>query len=319
MTSLESTIVSRLRSKAGDNPTKSYTNFITNAVYNSGDESVTVTTNANHTLVNGTRVTIRSVLGMTDLNNYFDISNASAKVFDVPLTTAQTYISGGVFTEQLTANQIWTDEELLEVLDSARVTEAKGKAFDAITEFDLEIVLLRARIELNTILAQDSARYARYTLRDVNAEKVSPQEIIKIADSLEERLEKLKQESDDESLGSTIHQSVIRVVDPQYDISIPTEFEPDITVPVFTLTNVAGTGVQIDIPYAFISVYRTHFIKKKDGSTGLENILINYYSLQTSTYTDTEVADGVTYTYTLYIETLNGVLYKRELSITYAA
>jgi len=319
MTSLESIIVSRLRAKAGDNPTKSYTNFITNAVYNSGNESVTVTTNVNHTLVNGARITIRSVLGMTDLNNSFDISNASTNVFDVPLITLQTYISGGVFIEQLTSDQIWTDDELLEVLNSARITETKGKEFDKITEFDLEIVLLRARIELNTILAQDSARYAKYTLRDVNAEKVSPQEIIKIASSLEERLEKLKQESDNEGFGTTIHQSIIRAIDSQYDISIPTNFEPDIIVPVFTLTNVAGTGIQIDIPYAFISVYRTHFISKKDGNTGLTNILINYYSLQTNTYIDTAVSNGVTYTYTLYIETLNGVLYKRELSITYAA
>ena len=317
MSTIEAGIVSRLRNKIGDNPTTIVVNGITGATHSAG--VVSVTTLNNHELMDGMRLTISDVLGMTDLNSNFTIFNAANKGFDVPLTTIQSYISAGTYIIQLIETQIWSDAELLEALSSANTQVFKGnRGFDELDEYDIEIVLLRCDIDLTYQLAKDSARYSRYILRDVNAKKVDPNEFLKMAEALEARLGKMLEELDDDDSGNIVHQSVFRVEDRDEDILIPTQYEADQPIPKFTLSSVA-TGVQIAIAYKFVPAYKLHFIKQID-SGGTENIIEELYRLKSENIIDTTVVDGSAYSYKLYIKTLNNELFESDAqSITYAA
>ena len=70
---------------------------VTAATHASG--TVTVTTGQNHYLREHDEVTIASVAGMTDLNGVWTVTGVpAANQFQVALTTAQTYTSGGTWT-----------------------------------------------------------------------------------------------------------------------------------------------------------------------------------------------------------------------------
>jgi len=307
MTTIEAGIVSRLRNKLGDNPVNIVINGIVGASHSAG--VVTVIMQSNHDLQDSMRLTISGVLGMTDLNSSFTIFNASAKTFDVTLTTVQSYVSAGAYIIQDIEKQIWADDELLEALTSSNVQIFKGtKGFDELEEFDTEILLLRTNVDLIYQLATDSARYSRYILKDVNAKKVDPQQFLEIAKALEKRFDGLVAELDDDNAGNIVHQSVFRVEDREEDILIPTQYEADQPIPAFSLSSVA-TGVQIVIKYKFVPAYKLHFIKQIDDE-GAENIIEELYRLKSETIIDTTVENGKTYQYKMYIKTLNNELFE---------
>lgn len=73
------------------------TGSITAATHSTG--VVTVTTSGNHFLRAGDEITITGVVGMTDLNGTFTVTEAPANnQYRVALTTAQSYTSGGTWT-----------------------------------------------------------------------------------------------------------------------------------------------------------------------------------------------------------------------------
>jgi hypothetical protein len=68
---------------------------ITGATAGSGIVTVTV---VNHGLTDGDSISIAGALGMTDLNSTFQVMALTSNTFSVPLSTSQSWSSGGVIT-----------------------------------------------------------------------------------------------------------------------------------------------------------------------------------------------------------------------------
>ena len=77
---------------------------ITNAVAGTGIVTVTAT---GHNLVSTESVVISGVVGMIDLNNTFVVTVLTVDTFTVPLSTVQTYTSGGIVTLSATINNLF--------------------------------------------------------------------------------------------------------------------------------------------------------------------------------------------------------------------
>lgn len=239
------------------------------------------------------------------------VSRLRSKVSDNPLD-AET-------SQPLLNQQIWTDDELLAELNSARVTVFKGKKSDLslLTEFEYEIVVLQANINLNYQLAQNSARYVKYTLNNANVQKCSPQEFIQIATALQQSLTNLLDEGSDTSdIGKVVVQDTLRRFSKIDNAIVPTKYDSLPALPPFSVEN-TPQGVKINIGYTFIPDYRTHYVRKEWG--GGKTILYNSSALMADSIIDTSVIDGSTYTYTLYLENINGKSSTKSISIKYEA
>lgn len=245
------------------------------------------------------------------------ISILRDKIADNPVKVIDGVESG---TQEVadTENQIWTNTELLRILNTSLTLMFKGRisSVDDLSDYDQVLVTLQANIELLYMLAQDSARYAKYTVRDVDVEKRSPGEFLDMAEALENRLEKLANESPtSETSGVTVSQSFTRRkgtdLYTQLDVMKPTKYQPPANLPTFKLTSVT-TGVEIKIGYAFVPDYSYHLIKRTDVG-----ILEEYYSLEELTYIDTTAVTATTYEYELQVFGLNGNYTSKKESITY--
>jgi hypothetical protein len=239
------------------------------------------------------------------------------KIADNPLKTIDDD-DGGTTTVADTDKQIWSDAELLRILNSSLTLMFKGRiaALDDLSDYDQLLVTIQANIELLYMLAQDSARYVKYTIRDVDVEKRTPGEFLDTADALEKRLEKLANESPSaETSGVSVIQSFSRRKGTdqltQLDVMRPVKYQPPANFPSFKLSS-AATGVEIKIGYAFIPDYSYHLLKRTDIG-----ILEEYFALEELTYTDTNVTSNATYEYELEIFGINGNETSKKLSITY--
>jgi hypothetical protein len=210
--------------------------------------------------------------------------------------------------------QVFSDQEVLDELNDARILTFKGQetSLETLDEIQERIVAIAARIEITLQMALDSTRYVRYQAQSVNAIPVSPSELINLAKHLEDGLKKLAEEIEDDNLGAVIQQTVFRIHDRHDDLIIPTEYSPPQKIPAFTLTEVE-TGVSIYIPYTFINDYASHYIRKTDA--GVTTILVEYFTLEDKTYIDTDVEAGKSYTYELFVQTINNILRSSELVI----
>jgi hypothetical protein len=82
---------------------------ISNAVSTDGDTKVQVTTSGTHGLSVSDEVMIREVVGMTDLNDIWTVTDiVDTTNYKVGLATAQSYTSGG--TSQQVNTAVWDDE-----------------------------------------------------------------------------------------------------------------------------------------------------------------------------------------------------------------
>jgi len=239
------------------------------------------------------------------------------KIADNPVKVIDASPSG---TEEIadTDNQIWSDTELLRILNTSLTLMFKGRvsSVDDLSDYDQVLVTLQANIELLYMLAQDSARYAKYTVRDVDVEKRSPGEFLDMAEALENRLGKLANESPTaETSGVTVSQSFTRRkgtdVYTQLDVMKPQKYAPPANLPTFKLTSVA-TGVEIKIGYAFIPDYSYHLIQRTDIG-----LLEEYFVLEELTYIDTTAVTATTYEYALQVFGLNGNYTSKKETITY--
>jgi len=92
---------------------------ISDAIHSAG--VVTVDTAAAHGLSQRSRISVLSVVGMTDLNRHFSVATVpAADSFTVALTTAQNYTSGGT-VQQIIEVTNWSfteDRPVLDVSDS---------------------------------------------------------------------------------------------------------------------------------------------------------------------------------------------------------
>lgn len=221
-----------------------------------------------------------------------------------------------------TSLQIWTDDEHLVQVNSVLRTVFKGrKTLSTLSDLDLEVLVLATCVKLNYILAQDSARYVKYKIRDVDVQKLSPSEFLKIAEALEKRLDKLIAESGEAvaGVGDNVIVSVVRRFDRREAAMTPTRYAPPKPIPSWRLESVS-TGVQISIDYMFINDYGLHYLKRMTGSSGDSGTVIkNYNILENTVYIDTDAVDGTTYRYRLYVEDINGNYTYEEKSISYAA
>lgn len=211
--------------------------------------------------------------------------------------------------QPIVADQVWTNEEYLDQLTSSLTLLFKGEkgGFDFLSDLEKEMLILHARIELIDILTVDATRYAKYSMRDVGASRVSPQEFIQISESLNERLKSLIEESgtDASSMMPKVGEGVIRRYDRFRDQYIPSKFDSIPENLPFTLTSSEG-GVTITIGKHFIPDYSRHYLYRKlSTASGYGTIIKEYYELQDSTLLDDEVVDGQTYTYTLFVEDVN--------------
>lgn len=222
-----------------------------------------------------------------------------------------------------TTRQIWSDTEHLAHLNSALNLTFKGKRSDLehLTSFEEELVILEATIKLNYILAQDSSRYVKYKIKDVNVEKLSPSEFLKIANALEKKKKLLLEE--DSSLtdvGYTVKVYATRRYDKRHAVLSPQRYQPPATIPNWYLES-TSEGVKITIKYSFIDDYSSHFIKKMVDATNTDSndgsILQTWHQLSESNLIDTDVTSGNNYRYRLYVESINGVHTYEDKVITY--
>ncbi len=218
--------------------------------------------------------------------------------------------------------QIWTDVEHLSQLNSALATVFKGKrsSLTTLNSFEDELVILEATIKLNYILAQDSSRYVKYKLRDVDVAKLDPSEFIQIAKALEKKKKDMLEEASDiEDAGSQVQQGVFRRYDKMLDTVVPTRYSKPLLVPSWHLSSVSS-GVQVNISYAFVENYNVHFLKKMEGTSGDDGTILKTWTTLTDIeYIDTTSAsDATDYRFRLYVEDINGVLTYEEQTITYA-
>ena len=86
---------------------------ITGASHSAGTVTVTATS---HGLGAGDMILIASVVGMTDLNGHFVIDAVATNTFDVTLTTAQSYSSGGT-AQQVIELTNWDKDETDDIID----------------------------------------------------------------------------------------------------------------------------------------------------------------------------------------------------------
>jgi hypothetical protein len=123
------------------------------------------------------------------------ISKLRSKLGDNP-TIIQTSGTTTTYIPDV-AKQIWNDDEYLVFLTDAMTVAFSGKkdSFDSLDVFDEQVVVLRANIDMLYVMATDSSRYTKYTLRDVNVEKQSPAQFLDIAKSLEKNYSALGNES----------------------------------------------------------------------------------------------------------------------------
>ncbi len=231
--------------------------------------------------------------------------------------TQKVAVSGDVGKPKLdTSKYIWTEEELLGVVNSAFVQLFGGKknSLDNLSNVEREIVILRATIDLHFVLATNSARYVKYKIRDVNVEKQSPNGFLEVAKALEKRLNSMIADLGNETgdVNVSIIQSTLRRYDQVDDIVYPSAYESKPTIPNFTLS-MNGSSVNIHIDYAFVSDYNKHFIKKM---TGTETILKTLYVLKEEDIIDSSPVAATLNTYRLYVETVNGSLFYSEKSIS---
>lgn len=84
-----------------------------------GTSTVTVTTIQDHPFSTGNSVVISGVAGMTDLNATHTVTVTGLKTFTVPVTTTQSYTSGGIATKSAAGNaaytaggRFWRDDEI---------------------------------------------------------------------------------------------------------------------------------------------------------------------------------------------------------------
>lgn len=219
------------------------------------------------------------------------------------------------------ADQVWEDEEYLEQINSSLTILFKGKktALDRLTDFEKEALILHARIEMIDILTVDSTKYARYTMRDVGANRVSPQEFIQLAESLRTRLQGMLEESgsDANSMMPTVSEGIIKRYDRFRDQYIPSKFDAVPENLPFTLSS-GNEGIIITIEKRFIPDYSRHYVYRKlSSASGYGSIIKEYYELQNSVLLDDEVVEGNTYTYTVFIEDINNNENYSQQSITY--
>lgn len=223
-----------------------------------------------------------------------------------------------------TTLQIWTDSEHLTHLNGALNLAFKGKRSDLehLSTFEEELVILEATIKLNYILAQDSSRYVKYKIKDVNVEKLSPSEFLKIASALEKKKKLLLDEDSDlTDVGYTVKVYSTRRYDKRHSTLSPQRYQPPATLPKWYL-EIISEGVKITLKYSFIADYSLHFIKKMDDANNENDsagsILQTWYKLAENVLIDTNVVDGGVYRYRLYVESINGVYTYEDKSITYA-
>jgi hypothetical protein len=201
---------------------------------------------------------------------------------------------------------VWSDDEVNEELRSARVTLFKGKrsSNSELSEPEAEMVVLGATINLIHVLAVNSGRYAQYTVREVKVERLSPSEWLHMAEALQTRLDRLIEDTDTTvEMGPMVHQSVILLHDKTQDKVVPGRFMKYPSAIPFTLTATA-TSVTVKIADVFIPTYFRHFLKKS-ANVYPESIVATWNVLTPLEWVDTDVVEGVTYTYTMCIEDLN--------------
>jgi len=209
--------------------------------------------------------------------------------------------------------QIWSDQELLDELLDALILLFSGDKtiLDTIDEVEQRVVVLATRVELTMQLAMDATRYVRYTALSVNADPVSPSELINLAKALKEQLDAVKNELEDD-IGSTIVVGTVRIFDKHEQLMLPTEYAPPPRMPKWIVSNVA-TGINIFIPYTMIIDYSQHYIRKT--VSGTTNIFKTYSTLKELTEIDTDVIENEDYVYDLYLETINGDSYSTSVAI----
>lgn len=217
------------------------------------------------------------------------------------------------------ADRIWTDPELEDCLNDAMISLFKGAkdSFDVLTVLERSWVVKKARAELMLVLAIDSARYAKYTVRDVEAERLSPSSFLEIYETLKGSLsEEMSQAEEGMDLGSTVQEGILIKYDKDYDLMRPTRYLKPGKVPELVFESTA-TGVKVTIPYVFIADYTGHILKRM--SPGAETIIQTYTILSRSEYTDTDAKTEATkYTYRLLVEKSSGEYVYQDFEYVYS-
>lgn len=279
MTTREKQLVARLRKKMGDNPT---------TLVASGD--------------------IGSTVYLWDESTELFVATV-ALAEHVGLTCAET------------SEWVWTDDEHYDELVSARVVLFKGKltSLENITEIEEEIIILKAKANFLRNLMLDSARYAKYNLRDTSAEKTSPQEYLDMARAIENYIKQLLDEGagdESEDIGAKITQGFITRYSREHDMILPAKYDSDPPLLPFSLSQ-DSKGIYITIRRIFYTDFNAIFIKKgvsPDTGTTIKTLQV----LKDWTILDEDVESGVTYLYTVVNEDINGNQTEKTEEITFA-
>lgn len=212
---------------------------------------------------------------------------------------------------------IWTDAELLMELDSARRTIFKGamSTLDLLDEVQEEMVLLGAAASLQYMLATNAARYGKYSLRDVEVQRLAPSEFLQIAKAFDARLQLLVEESADDNAGATVQQGVFTRYDRTRDLYLPSRAQQRPKVPPFTVDVLVSTIV-VTVRGAIIPTYRDHFLKKA-GTGFAESIIRQWYQCIDQVFIDSDVQHGGTYTYTVCVADVNNEVATASKTVTF--
>lgn len=274
---------------------------------NTGDICVTVT--AKVAGVNFTITASATNGGLTDDQTLTALVTHENVTGVTSTATATAYIATTV--NDATALQIWSDPEILAELNSARVLLFKGKVLtlETLNEIEEELLLLQGAVNFTYTLAMNATRYARYTMRDVQAEHLSPSEFISVARAMENRLKLMLIESGNSMKQdiSDIKVSTMTRYSRETDAIVPSAYSKPPNEIQFWLTDGGtGNGITVAVDEGRVESYRSHTLKRT-ANNGTAVIVKNYYTLASDTFIDTDaITAGVSYSYILLVENLNG-------------
>ena len=263
-------LISRLRIKMGDNPTR---------VVNEKDENKTI-----YVLDSTSQVFVAKIANLSDCGKF---------CFD----TEKVIWTDAEYREQLNSARV--------ILFKGMV-----KTLEMLTEFEEEALLTVAKIEFLKVLAVDATRYAKYTTVNTQVEKTTPEQFMTMAVSLNKMLrDMLRDGSPDSSIEmDSVTEGIIKRFDRNRGMYVSEKHDtPPIELP-FLVTKEA-TGIRIRMRALFIPDYANHYIAKGvEPNEGTP--FANFYRLQDMDFVDTDVISGITYRYTLFMYDVNGNLTK---------
>lgn len=213
---------------------------------------------------------------------------------------------------------VWSDDEYYRVIKSAMIKTFKGKknSLDLLDDYSSEIILMQGQIDLTMVLALDAVKYVRYkTPGGIEVERPTPNQLLDIAKALKSSLKDLFEEGGDGEIGAQVVVSILRRYDKNLDMMLPSRYQPTPKFPPFFVASKIGY-VEVTIGYSFIEDFRALYLKKIEGAT--ENIIATYYTIKDTVFKDTNVVAGHTYTYRLYVQTVNNDMFYIDNPVTYA-